>query len=47
MKITRIYNDSNGDSHFEDVVVALSDYGALAFYLRILKSVSYNLEKYT
>ncbi|ATL42279.1 hypothetical protein OZ664_02730 [Elizabethkingia sp. HX WHF] len=37
MKITRIYNDSNGNSHFEDVAVALSDYGAIGFLSQNIK----------
>src|SRR5690554_5211627 len=29
--ITRIYNDTNGDSHFEDVAVDLKDGGEIGF----------------
>ena len=29
--ITRIYNDANGDSHFEDVAVDLKDGGEIGF----------------
>ena len=31
MIYTRIYSDSNGNSHFEDVNVALSDSGSIGF----------------
>ncbi|MDX8569787.1 MULTISPECIES: hypothetical protein [Elizabethkingia] len=37
MKVTRIYNDSNGDSHFEDVTVALSDCGPIGFLSQNIK----------
>ncbi|HRO47511.1 hypothetical protein [Agriterribacter sp.] len=29
--ITRIYSDTNGDSHFEDMVVPLNDSGSIGF----------------
>lgn len=31
MKITRIYSDSNGDSHFEAMEIALTDKGEIGF----------------
>lgn len=31
MKITRVYNDAQGDSHFEDVEVTLSEAGPIGF----------------
>ncbi|PWN72287.1 hypothetical protein C1631_006725 [Chryseobacterium phosphatilyticum] len=31
MKITRIYSDENGDSHFEDIQIPLVDQGEIGF----------------
>lgn len=31
MKITRIYSDANGDSHFEELEIELSDNGEIGF----------------
>jgi hypothetical protein len=31
MIYTRIYSDANGDSHFEDVNISLSNYGSVGF----------------
>lgn len=31
MKLTRIYSDANGDSHFEELEIELSDNGEIGF----------------
>lgn len=31
MKITRVYNDDRGDSHFEDIHIPLIDQGAIGY----------------
>lgn len=31
MKITRIYSDENGDSHFNEIEIALTDHGNIGF----------------
>lgn len=31
MKITKVYSDQNGDSHFEDMEIDLVDNGAIGF----------------
>ena len=35
MKITRIYSDAQGDSHFEEVEIALTDQGEIGFLSEI------------
>jgi len=37
MKITRIYNDNNGDSHFEDVAISLTNHGDIGFLSKDIK----------
>lgn len=43
MYYTRIYNDNNGDSHFEDVNILLSDHGIIGQLSEIypVKSVQF------
>lgn len=31
MKVTKVYNDKNGESHFEDVEIPLNDDGEIGF----------------
>ncbi|MFZ0547570.1 MAG: cupin domain-containing protein [Candidatus Promineifilaceae bacterium] len=38
MKITRIYSDSNGESHFEDIDIPLADSGEIGTLSRIQKA---------
>lgn len=37
MHYTRIYSDSNGESHFERVEISLKDYGAVGFLSESMK----------
>ncbi|MBP0904296.1 hypothetical protein ACFSKN_18610 [Mariniflexile gromovii] len=39
-KITKVYADNNGDSHFEDVTVPLSDKGDIGFLSEAQKTKS-------
>ncbi|WP_419870430.1 cupin domain-containing protein [Chryseobacterium sp. CT-SW4] len=38
MKITRIFNDENGDTHFEEVEIALEDQGEIGFLSPMFKA---------
>ena len=31
MKITRVFSDANGDTHFDEITVPLTDHGAIGF----------------
>jgi hypothetical protein len=40
-QITRIYSDSNGDSHFEDIEIPLKKAGNLDNFLMFFRNRSY------